>query len=141
MSGHNLSHIFQRSHHLLSTVDESIGATDILFYHLHAVDACLARLTCGLVVIEEVVVVVGDFIVIEEALHEINHWDAGEILETINKGLVLQVLPIDVFRQLVGGKAGNRVINTQTRKAAHSHSLHVSFGVAEIVQLEAVVNH
>ena len=45
--GYQFSHVRQRGDHLTGPMDESIGAPDVIFHHIDAIDAGVTSLTVG----------------------------------------------------------------------------------------------
>ena len=69
----DIRHIGQRCQHLAGTVDETIHTLDILLNNLSSVDRSVTAFTlCG-VVIEEIIIIVGDLFVAHVSFDEVNH--------------------------------------------------------------------
>ena len=61
--GYQFCHVCQWRNHLAGSMDETIGATDVIFHHIDTIDTGITSLTVCRMVEQEVVIIVGNTVV------------------------------------------------------------------------------
>ena len=139
-----VGHIGQRRNNILHTVNETIRATDVRLLHLHAVYAGITSLTMCLVVVDEVVVLVGDALVGQLLLNELHQGHRCLVVHTHHVVAAFTVTcPIGIVGHFLGFQHTHRVVDGARGIAAHALTLtrRRTLDIRETVQLNRVVNH
>ena len=144
LGGNEFRHVGKRRDHIAHLVDESIGALDVGRLHLHAIDAGIAGGALRGVVVEEVVVTIGDTLVDELFLDKL-HQGHGRIVGHAHHGLPRSLVasPIRIIRHLLCREHGHGVEGRAGGESPHTLTLPrgCSLHARQTVQLHRVVHH
>ena len=77
-------HVRQRSDDILHPMNESVRAFDVLLHHHGSVDIRVARLSFALIIEKEIAVSIGDELILEKLLNEVNHRRRSDIAHAHN---------------------------------------------------------
>ena len=141
LRANNVGHIGKRGHHFVHAMHKTVHALDVLLGNLRAVHRGIATLTLRCVVIQEVIVAVGNLLVGHEALDEVNHRHRRHVVHDDHVVTVLIHLPVNGVGHVLLLQDGHRVIDGQRRRTTHTVTLDGTFRTRKGLHLVAVVNH
>ena len=123
-------------------MDEAIRALDVLLLHDDTIHVGITWLAVALEIEQEVHVIVGNELVVQEHLNEVNHWRCRSVHHHWD-GLVLVaiVLPVWSLRHSRWCHERNGVVLRLTGQSTHTVTLCRTFRTGQVSNLTGVVNH
>ena len=125
-------------------MDKTIRATDVRLLHLHAVHTGVASLAMCLVVVDEVVVLIGDALVGQLLLNELHQRHRRLVVHADHAVATFTVTgPIGVVGHFLGFQHTHRIVDGAGGIAAHALTFtgRRSLDTRQVIQLNRVVNH